>query len=105
MWGIYHRQDSTIGGIEFTNNTTVNSTFGTINGSQSWAMGSYMYYRFVKHSSTSYDIQFSVNGVHWLDISLARNESGFMTPDQIGFYVNFNNSQQSLIAIDWYRVS
>lgn len=105
MWGFYQRHDGTIGGIEYSNVTTVNSTFGTINSNQVWVMGQYLYYRIHKNSAISFDMQYSPNGVHWLDVQLARNESGFAVADQVGFSLNSNNSQQSLIAIDYYRVS
>lgn len=103
-WGYYWRHDGTIGGVEFSNNTSVASTFGTINQVQGFT-SSIMYFRVKKNSATSFDLQYSPNGVHWLDVQLARNESGFVVADTVGFYANPSNNAQSLIACEFFRVT
>lgn len=61
------------------------------------------YFRIVKHSSTSWDLAASADGITWYYIIAATNISSQIVPDQIGFG-SYAQGANMDIAAHWFRV-
>jgi hypothetical protein len=61
-------------------------------------------FRITKNSATSWDFHISSSGVVWFPVDLARDVSGHLTPDEIGFIGNTQNSLPMNVACHWFRL-
>lgn len=61
------------------------------------------YWRIRKNSSSSYDFQFSYDGMLWIPLVTAYNLGAFMTPTHFGFLFNQDTGVQEYL-VDWFRV-
>ena len=63
------------------------------------------YFRITRNSSTSYTYQWSCDGAGWVTLLSAHNPTGYVTPDQIGFYVNRPTLASSASgSMHWFRI-
>jgi hypothetical protein len=63
------------------------------------------YLRITRNSSTSYTYQWSCDGAIWMPLLNAHNPTGYVTPDQIGFFVNRPTlTTSSSGSMHWFRV-
>jgi hypothetical protein len=100
----YSRFSSGYFGLELANSpASFNSNASLVQ--TAWEPQGALYMRIVKSSSTSYAFGVSPDGCAWTDTITGYDPSGFLTPTDIGFFLNSSiTTQTGSVACHWLRV-